>query len=746
MKFGKTLRRSLIPEWKRKFIDYKGLKKLIKRLRLSYKAFLSQPLQTAETIKPADLSFFSADEDAILPTDGRSISMTTLSQRLAGPSGHFDGSSGSRVHESPMAAASSSMSLAPSISFSHGSFHNVMRVKVAHHGEDKLRTRFRLMRKQGAKFDKLFMTALEEELHKISDFFENRMENVEKNWTKLRKQLMRAQREPNIAKIYGKKLRKASLELYRGLQMVRLYASLNATGFFKILKKYDKYLDRMLSVSFTEIVQNSSFARIDRLSEIGKDLKRMYGLLFTSGDSSKAAEALRIDEWSQKQKQRRIAHAIFFGFFLGISLVILAAILWDLVFRFTSKAATLSWPYHVFEGVGFILTMGWFLCGNVLVFWRTQINYVFIFQFDLKKHESVFEYAEAMSFLTALFLTFLFAFIRTVLDEEAGVSVMMESFWYPIIMSALFFLIVLVPHPFFFASSRIWLLRVIGRILLAPFFQVRFADFFFADIMTSITRFLFDLQYIMFLSSRDGRPSPYLLLINSFPYYARFMQCIRRFYDTHDAHPHLTNALKYFSGLLASFCSLMDVMGDETIDWRLAWFIVNIGSTTYKLVWDYLMDAGFFTKDTFRKTRPFLRLELMYDSIAFYYISIVLNFLFRWAWLPLYFAISSSSGFSFWLFLLAFIEVCRRGLWNIFRVEYEFVGNCGAFRAVREVPLLFDVDTSVDIVDDEDETAGPVDKVSRMDHVESGSNPDSDLESDSDVSNSPQSHADDHEL
>jgi xenotropic and polytropic retrovirus receptor 1 len=745
MKFGKTLRRSLIPEWKRKFIDYKGLKKLIKRLRLSYKAFLSQPLQTITTVPTGDLSLVSDGLEPILPTaDGRSISMTTLSHRRttdSGIIGQSDGSNGTQDRPNPIGAASASLSPTPFIPLSHGSFQNIMSVKVVQHGEDKLRKRFRLMRKQGEKFDRVFMIALEEELHKISDFFENRMENVEKNWTKLRKQLLRAQREPNIAKLYGKKLRKASLELYRGLQMVSLYASLNTTGLFKVLKKYDKYLDRMLSVSFSEIVQNLSFAKIDRLSEIGKDLKRMYGLLFTSGDASKTAEALRIDEWTQKQKQKRTTHSIFFGFFLGISLVISGAILWDLVFRFPSSAATLSWPYHIFEGLGFILTMGWFLCGNVLIFWRTQINYVFIFQFDQKKHESVFEYGEAMSFLTALFLTFVFAFLRTVLDEEAGVPVLMESFWYPIIMSGLFFVIVLVPHPFFFASSRIWLLKVIGRILLAPFFRVRFADFFFADIMTSITRFLFDLQYIIFLSSRDGRPSPYLLLINSFPYYARFMQCLRRFYDTHDAHPHLTNALKYFSGILASFCSLMDVMGDETIDWRLAWFIVSVGSTTFKLLWDYLMDAGFFTRDTFHKTKPFLRSELMYESTAFYYVSIVLNFLFRWAWLPVYFAISSSVGFSFWIFFLAFIEVFRRGLWNVFRVEYEFVGNCGAFRAVREVPLLFDVDTSVDILGEDDSG----DHLGKED-VESGGNPESDLESDSDMSNTSQLGMDEHTL
>ena len=37
--------------------------------------------------------------------------------------------------------------------------------------------------------------------------------------------------------------------------------------------------------------------------------------------------------------------------------------------------------------------------------------------------------------------------------------------------------------------------------------------------------------------------------------------------------------------------------------------------------------------------------------------------------------------------VLAVLEVCRRGMWNIFRVEFEQTSNMDKFRATKEIPL-----------------------------------------------------------
>jgi hypothetical protein len=46
----------------------------------------------------------------------------------------------------------------------------------------------------------------------------------------------------------------------------------------------------------------------------------------------------------------------------------------------------------------------------------------------------------------------------------------------------------------------------------------------------------------------------------------------------------------------------------------------------------------------------------------------------------------------FWLNLfLALCEIYRRFVWNIFRVENEFLNNVGQYRAIRDLPLPFEV-------------------------------------------------------
>ena len=42
-------------------------------------------------------------------------------------------------------------------------------------------------------------------------------------------------------------------------------------------------------------------------------------------------------------------------------------------------------------------------------------------------------------------------------------------------------------------------------------------------------------------------------------------------------------------------------------------------------------------------------------------------------------------------FLVGFTEICRRGIWTLFRVENEHCTNVGRFRASRDVPLPYDI-------------------------------------------------------
>ena len=105
-----------------------------------------------------------------------------------------------------------------------------------------------------------------------------------------------------------------------------------------------------------------------------------------------------------------------------------------------------------------------------------------------------------------------------------------------------------------------------GRIFLAPFFPVKFADFWIADQMNSLSVVLLDIEYfICFMVYGLHFPDwaiqcgsvKYVVrpVFAALPAWFRFAQCLRRYYDTRAAFPHLVNAGKYSTSFFVVFFS-----------------------------------------------------------------------------------------------------------------------------------------------------------------------------------------------
>ncbi|KAF2021225.1 EXS-domain-containing protein [Aaosphaeria arxii CBS 175.79] len=90
---------------------------------------------------------------------------------------------------------------------------------------------------------------------------------------------------------------------------------------------------------------------------------------------------------------------------------------------------------------------------------------------------------------------------------------------------------------------------------------------------------------------------------------------------------------------------------------------------------------------------PFLRDTLGYKKVWMYYAAMVVDPILRFNWIfyaiiPLQLQHSAITSFA-----VALSEVCRRGMWTLFRVENEHSTNVGRFRASRDVPLPYDLST-----------------------------------------------------
>ncbi|KAI0319243.1 SPX domain-containing protein [Amylostereum chailletii] len=91
-----------------------------------------------------------------------------------------------------------------------------------------------------------------------------------------------------------KRLKKAVLEYYRGLETLNNYRILNLTGFRKALKKFEKATKiPVQEVYMKEKVDTSAFSSGDIVQQILKDMEDQFAARFARGDKKRAMVRLR---------------------------------------------------------------------------------------------------------------------------------------------------------------------------------------------------------------------------------------------------------------------------------------------------------------------------------------------------------------------------------------------------------------------------------------------------------------------
>lgn len=297
---------------------------------------------------------------------------------------------------------------------------------------------------------------------------------------------------------------------------------------------------------------------------------------------------------------------------------------------------------------------------------------------------------------------------------------------YPLAL-VLFALIACVsPKGSFHFKSRRFFLSTLARIVVAPFGpEVRFVENYIADVLTSMTVFLRDVDYAaqFYLSGAFASPDSESLdasywltapLITAIPSWFRLQQCIRRFYDAPrgatERRVHLANAFKYLLSLAATTSAA--VGNYSTLDFRnistwepgkALWFAVLVLSTAYAYIWDLTMDWGLLERMPAPSAGAPLRAQLfpwrlrehrIYPSRTFYLWAAASNLLGRLAWA---FTITPHGVFEgvprgISTTAMAIIEILRRAQWSLLRIEYEYTSNAAHYRSVNDVPMMLNTE------------------------------------------------------
>ncbi|KAK4342506.1 hypothetical protein RND71_038322 [Anisodus tanguticus] len=190
-----------------------------------------------------------------------------------------------------------------------------------------------------------------------------------------------------------------------------------------------------------------------------------------------------------------------------------------------------------------------------------------------------------------------------------------------VLLYAAFAMALIFPFDIFYLSSRYFLLRTLWRIafpLQESFhywnicneqcadLEIAFADFFLADILTSMSKVFSDLERSVCrmvhrqvatiawfeADSVCGSHSVAIPIVLVLPYLFRLFQCLRQYKDTRD-RTTLFNALKYSTAVPVIFLSALKyhVFPDNWINlYRPLWLLSAVVNSLYSFYWDLTRD------------------------------------------------------------------------------------------------------------------------------------------------------------
>ena len=457
--------------------------------------------------------------------------------------------------------------------------------------------------------------------------------------------------------------------LYNHCDYLQNFQIVNKVAVGKLLKKYDKHLQRNLSNNLSSLTDLYVFQSVVP-SHLKDDILDLLLTHVYNGDRKKAMRRLR-------PATQKILHPSAFrvGLFIGASVPLIIYCIQKVIFdQLTYKA----WSHILYlYGSLFLIILALFgYAINIYICTKYHINYVFILELDRRSTISFMQIAEIASILLCL------ESVALLLTVSGWTNPYIDHIYLPLILYGVYLAMLICPLPILYPRTRWWFLRTLSRIVL-PIKSIRFADFFLADLMISLTFFWTSiyLSSCFYLTSPYSEKIPIVCNVKtswisasliSWSLIVRMIQCARKFYDDDYNVLHLKNVLKYTLACTTVYLSTVAAIRGRTGGAFVAWITMSLISSLASFTWDILIDWG-----VFRSERIFPRWTMVVIS--------VLDVALRLTWVmtlsPTFIASNNLLAFG-----LAVLEICRRYIWSLFRLEHEHSNNVEHYRAVKDIP------------------------------------------------------------
>jgi len=547
------------------------------------------------------------------------------------------------------------------------------------------------------------------ELYKVNFFYEKNMNFYRSKLQKIDKHLSYISNYENLSYL-KKNYENALKELYKEIGYMEKYIDLNLQAKRKILKKYNKYIqsqdnskERVKSTLEQEeeikkmkeyidntIVNNYLTEVVNTESEIEK-LFRKY---FFDKYSFNAIKVLKESKGEVLIKQK---YAFYFGFFIGILLIIfiLCILIANHFHIDMDDDAKFKTIFPMFRGYLVMVLYYWFLGLNVYVWNTYHINYKLAFNFD-SHYSPVVSIFKRAAFFTMIVAIMLLCYMI----ERTQIPILYDLINFiplestPLISYIIVFVYLFCPFNIFNYPGRLYLGTLFVETMASITTTSDLRHTWLGDQMTSLVGPFRDIEYtacyyVHYNNTFEEKKRlcssrrPIVILIGIYPYCIRFLQVIKTMWEKKIIFPDILNAIKYILSILVAISSYYS----KTIEiFGKTWLLIASFSSCWSYCWDMKMDYGLIQNGT---THRFLRNDLFYKKNWIYYTAMILNLMGRFAWVL---TISPDVVYrwirpEFFLMVIYMIEMCRRGMWNFFRIELKHIDLCKHFQVSDKISL-----------------------------------------------------------
>ena len=487
---------------------------------------------------------------------------------------------------------------------------------------------------------------------------------------------------------------------YFGIETFRNYTKKKMESNNQIIledEKENEELDDDLEGTINEQInfKLSIGSYIETLKSEENELERIFEENFSFKYHSKTDKILKK---YLKVKTITESQSFYLGLFIGL-----------LIFQF-AIICTIAWYYDIdmdrdpdfmsvfpmFRGF-FVLCLYWWIHGlNIYVWIKADISYRVIFQIDSNYSTPIQIFKRAAIFTFILFSALLIYMIKRIwkgvffgMFEPIPINTLPLICWGSLLV-------------YMFCPFDIW--NYDGRAFLGQLAKESFGSFllrtgfrhvFFMGQMCTFISTMRDVEYtICYYAYYDAplwakieycrKTRGVYFFIAFVPNFIRILQNIKEIHDSKKLFPKFFSIINY---CLSITVALLSFLWPQHPSLHIFWLIFTFISSCCSFAWDIIIDFGFLEKG---KNYP-LRNKLYYKPIFIYYFIALYNFILRFFWLL---TISPEVLGSFvrpetLSIILNSLEITRRGLWNILKVENKHIDISKEFKVSNDVELPF---------------------------------------------------------